>query len=72
MHFSVKQIAAIDRSYPMQALVFMMSSRCRAATKAWRAKQDMSDKDKEVWLTLFREELVSLTIILRLCSLNIN
>ena len=58
MYFAPHQLDAADRTRPMQSVVYMMSSRCRAATKAWNDKKIMSDDEKEIWLTLFRQELV--------------
>lgn len=60
MLFTSHQLNTIDCTCPMQELVYMMSSHCRAVTKAWNERPDMSNKDWKIWLTLFRQELVSL------------
>ena len=58
MYFTPQQLHSADQTHPMQSVVYMMSSCCRAATKVWNDWKDMSDNDKSIWLTLFRQELV--------------
>ena len=58
MYFTPQLLASADQTRPMQSVVYMMSSRCRAATKAWNDRKDMPSDEKTIWLTLFRQELV--------------
>ena len=58
MYFTPQQLDLADRTCPMQLVVYMMSSHCCAAKKAWNDRKDMPGDEKTIWLTLFRQELV--------------
>ncbi|KIJ92472.1 hypothetical protein K443DRAFT_135283 [Laccaria amethystina LaAM-08-1] len=57
MHVTSHNMEDIEKSNNMQLVVYMMSSRLRAVTKAWNEGKEMPLVEKNAWLTLFRGEL---------------